>query len=450
MNLLDPEFYVDPFDGYRWLRDESPVHWDPVQKLWGISRHADVMAVENDAALYSSFDGSRPHTDQRDDSSMINKDDPEHQRQRMVVARRFTPRGVRSHEDRVRAAGHRAARRGARGGRVRGGRGHRLAPAGDDDLRAIGYPMELWPAVRRWSEVTMFEAGQTPADGTPQGQSDASTQAIMEFAEETMKVLAQRREDPKDDLISVWAHTEVHGQAWTEKEVLEEAILVLDGGAETTRAVIAAILLELARRPDQRQKLVEDPSLLEGPAVEEFIRFVSPISNMRRTVRRDHELHGQQLHEGDEVLLLYGSANRDDRVFTEPEGFDVARPRNSHVAFGFGTHFCLGASLARLELRVLFDELVRRGAHVGGRRSRAPDRPGHLHPRLRPGARALLPRRLTPPPPPTPSPHRLHPSRTGRVLAHRAGRPVRPQMRTGRVLARPPRQDATGSWAVAW
>ena len=106
--------------------------------------------------------------------------------------------------------------------------------------------------------------------------------------------------------------------------------------------------------------LEERPELLQGPAVEEFIRWVTPISNMRRTVTEDHELHGQQLHAGAEVLLLYGAANRDDRVFEDPEDFDVARTPNHHVAFGFGTHFCLGASLARLELRVMFEELLRR------------------------------------------------------------------------------------------
>jgi cytochrome P450 family 142 subfamily A polypeptide 1 len=184
--------------------------------------------------------------------------------------------------------------------------------------------------------------------------------AILEFSMTTMELIAQRRANPQDDLLSVWAHTEVDGRRWTDAEVLSECILLLDGGAETTRTVIGAVIRELALRPDQRKELVERPELLNGPAVEEFIRFVSPIINMRRTVTEDHQLHGQELHAGDEVLLLYGSANRDDRVFENPDSFDVTRPVNHHVAFGFGTHFCLGASLARLELRVMFDELLRR------------------------------------------------------------------------------------------
>jgi cytochrome P450 family 142 subfamily A polypeptide 1 len=360
VNLLDPEWYVDPFDAYRWLRDEAPVYWDPVQRLWGISRHADILTVENDTTRFSSLDGSRPKTDQRDDTSMINRDDPLHQKQRMVVARRFTPRGVRSHEDRVRdLVTIILDEASADGGCEAVAKIASRLPA-MVICELLGYDFELWPKVREWSEVTMYQAGQTNADGSPADQSGASIDAIMDFAGETMKVIEARRSDPQDDLISVWAHTEVHGQPWDDGEILAEALLVLDGGAETTRAVIAGNLVELARRPDQRRLLVESPDLLGSTAVEEFIRWITPISNMRRTALVDTELHGERITAGDELLLLYGSANRDERVFDDPDTYDVTRPGNHHVSFGFGTHFCLGASLARLELRVLFEELVRR------------------------------------------------------------------------------------------
>ncbi len=124
--------------------------------------------------------------------------------------------------------------------------------------------------------------------------------------------------------------------------------------------MIGAIVRELALRPDQRQLLVDDPAMLGETAVEEFIRWVTPILNMRRTATEDHELHGQQLRAGDELLLMYGSANRDERAFHDPDVFDVTRGHNRHVAFGIGTHFCLGASLARIEIRVMFEELLRR------------------------------------------------------------------------------------------
>jgi cytochrome P450 family 142 subfamily A polypeptide 1 len=143
-------------------------------------------------------------------------------------------------------------------------------------------------------------------------------------------------------------------------EVVHEALLVLDGGAETTRTVIGTTCLELARHPDQRAALVADPGILGRTGVEELIRWVTPILNMRRTATEDHELHGEMIAAGDEILLMYGSANRDERVFDDPDTFDLAREHNHHVAFGFGTHFCLGASLARLEIRVMFEEIARR------------------------------------------------------------------------------------------
>ncbi|HVM64773.1 MAG TPA: cytochrome P450, partial [Acidimicrobiales bacterium] len=151
-----------------------------------------------------------------------------------------------------------------------------------------------------------------------------------------------------------------HTDGWDDAHVLEEVILVLDGGAETTRTVIGSMIHDLALDHAQRRLLAERPELLATTAIEEFIRWVSPILNMRRTATEDHELHGQQIRAGDQLLLMYASANRDPRAFTDPDRLDVTREHNRHVAFGFGTHFCLGASLARLELRVMFEELLRR------------------------------------------------------------------------------------------
>jgi cytochrome P450 family 142 subfamily A polypeptide 1 len=364
INLLDPRFYVDPYGAYRWLRDNDPVFWDPIHRIWGISRYDDVVAIEKDTARYSSLYGSRPRADQRDDTSMINKDDPQHQRQRMLVARQFTPRAVKQIEADVRRAVTALI--------------DDVAPVGACDavqalaspLPAIvigdklGYPRELWPKVREWSEVTMHESSQFPADGSPPARSPRMEAAMGEFATVTLDLIAKRRADPQQDLISLWAHStstdEGDGRTWTDGEVLSECILLLDGGAETTRTVIGSIIRELALQPEQRQILLDRPDVLADTAIEEFIRWVTPILNMRRTVTETHELHGKTLNEGDEVLLMYSSANRDDRAFDDPERFDVTRAHNHHVAFGFGTHFCLGASLARLEIRVMFEELLRR------------------------------------------------------------------------------------------
>ncbi len=360
INLLDPQFYVDPFEAYRWLRDNDPVHWDATHRIWGVSRYEDVVEVEKQTELYSSLWGSRPATDQRDDTSMINLDDPEHQKQRMLVARQFTPRAVRQLEDYLRAIVTELIDEVAADGRCE------AITALASPLPAIaigqklGYPHDLWPKVREWSEVTMHESGQNPPDGSAQPQSDRMIAAMMDFAAVTMDLIAQRRADPQDDLISLWATTEVDGRMWDDGEIMSECLLLLDGGAETTRTVIGAIIRELALQPEQRQILLDRPEVLADTGVEEFIRYVTPILNMRRTVTRDHTFRGQELHEGDQVLLMYGSANRDERSFDDPDRFDVTRAHNHHVAFGFGTHFCLGSSLARIEIRVMFEELLRR------------------------------------------------------------------------------------------
>ncbi|MDA8047941.1 MAG: cytochrome P450 [Actinomycetota bacterium] len=361
INLLDPDWYVDPWAAYRWLRDESPVHWDPVQELWGISRYADVLEVEKRTDLYTSFPGSRPKIDQSADQSMINMDDPGHQEQRKLVVRRFTPRGVRNHEERVRALADRlideATAGGARSFEVVEQVASRLPAMVIAEI--LGYEPEQWRVIRRVSEETMYFAGQTRADGVAMSTRPMSEDAINEWAQVTLEVVAKRRAEARDDLISVWCHSETDGRPWDDVKVLDETILLVDGGAETTRTVIGSITRELAVRHEVQRQLREHPEMMTN-AVEEFIRWVSPILNMRRTATTDHELHGRPIRQGQELLLLYPSANRDERVYERPDEFDVTRERNHHVAFGFGTHVCLGAALARLELRVMFEQLLSR------------------------------------------------------------------------------------------
>ncbi len=356
VNVLDPAFYVDPWAAYRWLRDEAPAFWDPVQRLWAISRFDDVIAIERDGVRYSSFEGSRPHLDQSSDQSMINLDEPAHQQQRNLVARRFTPRAVRSHEEHVRQVATEIL--------------DAVIPLGGcEAIEAIasrlpammvaellGYPHEMWERVRYWSEQVMLLAGQTSPSGPPHTSHPGLLPVLQEWSAMTLELVEQRRADPQDDLISLWVHT----PGWDTKHVMDEVILVLDGGAETTRTVIGTMIRDLALDPAQRRLLADRPELLASTAVDEFIRWVSPVLNMRRTATHDHDLHGQHIHAGDELLLLYPSANRDPRAFDDPDVLDVTRAGNRHVAFGFGTHFCLGAHLARLEIRVLFEEMLRR------------------------------------------------------------------------------------------
>lgn len=364
VNLLDGAFYAgDPYPTYRRLRDEAPIYRDEVNGIWGISRYQDVVDVEKDAARYTSSQGSRPRI--VGDVSSINNDDPLHQHKRRLVARRFTPRSVKQHEGQVRAVVTELI--------------DRVAPTGSCEVIAdlaaplpsrmicelLGFPAELAPKCQEWSEVTMLSGGTYPTDGSGPQPGEPTMTAVLEFATHALETLAARRREPRDDLLSVWAHTEVEFPDGTTRpmnddEIVHEALLLLDGGAETTRTVIGTMCLELARHPDQRAKLAADLSLLGQSGVEEFIRWVTPILNMRRTATEDHELGGQRVRAGDELLLMYSSANRDERAFDDPDTFDATRAHNHHVAFGFGTHFCLGASLARLEIRVMFEELLTR------------------------------------------------------------------------------------------
>src|SRR5581483_4006772 len=339
VNILDGEFYAgDPFPTYRRLRDEAPLYWDAVNRVWGVSRYNDVVDIEKNVARYTSFKGSRPRI--FSDESMINHDDPLHQNKRRLVARRFTPRAVKQHEDHVR--------------RIVTELIDKVVARGEcevvEDLAAplpatvicemLGFPRSLAPKCKWWSEVTMLSGGSYPLDGGERVMGVESATAITEFSAATLEVLAARRKEPTDDLISVWAHSEVEYPDGTvrpmdEAEIIQEALLLLDGGAETTRTVIGTMCLELTRHPDQWQKLRDDPGILATTGVEEFIRWVTPILNMKRTATEDHELHGQHVREGDELVLMYSSANRDERVFPAPEVFDVTREHNHHVAFGF-------------------------------------------------------------------------------------------------------------------
>jgi cytochrome P450 family 142 subfamily A polypeptide 1 len=364
LNLLDGALYAgDPWPVYRWLRDEHPVYRDELNGVWGVSRYHDVVEIEKHPTRYSSARGSRPLIDPQ--ASMIDSDDPVHQSRRRLVARRFTPKAVKQAEADVR--------------RVATMLIDRVAPRGECEVvrelaaplpaavigQKLGFPPELWDKCREWSEFTMHDGGQYPSEGGVPETSGRTIEAVLEFAVETMAIVAARREEPRDDLISVWANQEIDWpdgtrRRMTDDELVSEALLVLDGGAETTRSVIGTMCVELIRHPDQRALLIADPSILATTGVEEFIRWVSPLLNMARTATEDHQLHGVDIKAGDELLLMYASANRDERVFDDPERFDVTRSHNLHVAFGFGTHFCLGASLARLEIKVMFEELLRR------------------------------------------------------------------------------------------
>ncbi len=371
LDLLDGALYAgDPEPTYAWLRANAPVYWDATNHLWGVSRYADIVAVEKDPVTFTSSQGFRPNIP--GDTSMIGLDDPLHTTRRRLVSRRFTPRAAGGYESDVR--------------RVVTELIDAVADRGEcevvHDLAAplpammigwlLGFDDDEWPKLKHWSETTI------PAGGGPRYLNDEVLLAAAEFHAAASQLAVLKRGRPGDDCMTVWTTAEVDGAPLTDDDIVSEALLLLDGGAETTRNVIAAGIFLLSRHPDQRQLLIDDPSRIPT-AVEELIRYVTPILNMRRTATRDVELQGQLIREGDEVLLMYSSGNRDEAVFDDPQRFDVTRSPNNHIAFGFGTHFCLGASLARLELRVFFEELLRRLPDVS-------PAPGITSPEIVPGA----------------------------------------------------------------
>lgn len=335
----DPAFHDRIWDVYRTLRDEHPVYEDPERGDFAISRFADVLAVARDVDTFSSYalEGSffKP---------MLNYlDPPRHSQLRSVVSRGFTPARIAALEPRVRelAAGL-------------------LDPLLDrdrcdfhDDFCAIlpslviadmvGVPGELLPEFRDLATAFLVNVGE---------DYEALTSRIYALFE---GLLAERRKHPADDLMTVLVETTIDGAPLSEDEILGFCLLLMVGGIDTTTNLLGNGIVLLARDPAARQALLADPSRWPA-AIEEVNRVESPTQWLPRTARRDVEMHGVTIPEGGRVVLLWGSANHDEREFVDPERFDVDRDASRNVAFGFGAHFCLGAALARLEARVGFEE----------------------------------------------------------------------------------------------
>jgi cholest-4-en-3-one 26-monooxygenase len=354
IKLLDGRFYATgPHEHFAWMRANAPVYWDDEGKVWGVASYAGVLEASRHPELFCSGQSSRP--DAPAIPSMINLDDPAHRRRRSLVSRGFTPRRVGAHEPKIRALCRELVEAIAPKGRCE----FVEEVAAPLPMAMIGDLLGVEPEDRlmlqRWSDDLIASTSMT---AEPEVVA-AAGKAFGEYAEYNRKVVADRRARPRDDLMSVLVQAEIDGERMSDEDLLQEGLLILVGGNETTRHVLTGGCEALCRNPDQRQLLLEDPARIPG-AVEEMLRWVTPIQNMNRTALRDAPLGDQTIRAGDKLLLLYPSANRDESVFPDPFRFDVTRDPNPHVAFGFGAHFCLGASLARLELRVLFEELLPR------------------------------------------------------------------------------------------
>jgi cytochrome P450 family 142 subfamily A polypeptide 1 len=356
IDLLDGDFYVDdPYATYRWMRESAPVYWDATNELWGVSRYDDIVDVERRKDVFISSDrtkgGYRPNIPA--DPAIIGLDDPLHHQRRNLVSRRFTPRAVTAREDHVRGT----VRSLVDAVQAKGGTAEIV-----DELAAplpamtiawlLGFPEERWPELKSWSERTIAMGGG------PRYFNEDGMLAAMEFAQAASDLHGEKQRCPADDIMSIWTEAAVDGEPLSVDTVISDCLLLLDGGAETTRTVIARTILDLIAHPDEWQKLKDGADL--AVATEEFIRWVTPVHNMCRVAAVDAEVGGQPIEAGQQLVLMYSSANRDPGHFVDPERYDVTRSPNNHIAFGFGTHFCLGAALARMEIRLFFGELVRR------------------------------------------------------------------------------------------
>jgi len=356
IDLLAPELYGgDPYPTYAWMRANEPVYWDEVNELWGISRYDDIVAIEKDKATFINSDtekgGYRPNLPA--DPAIIGLDDPLHHKRRNLVSRRFTPRAASAWEDDIRAK----VTRLLDAVQAKGGEAEIIeelaAPLPAMMIgKLLGFDEEDWPKLKHWSETTIAMGGG------PRYFNEVGMTSAMEFAQACADLFAAKHDDPGDDVISHYTTAEIDGCPMDESTVIADSLLLLDGGAETTRTVIARTILNLLASPEEEAKLRAGADMTV--AVEEFIRYVTPVHNMCRVATRDAEVAGVTIPQGNQVVLMYSSANRDEAHFDDPERFDVTRNPNNHIAFGFGTHFCLGASLARLEIKVFFEELLRR------------------------------------------------------------------------------------------
>ena len=354
---FDPEVIADPYPVYRQLRDHAPVYWSPQASTWVLSRYDDVAAALIDPATYSSASGIFPTPPGVDMTQLflpmlIMSDPPRHTQLRHLVSKAFTPRRIAGVEARIQTLVDDLLDQVSDAGTwdfVSGFAGPLPAIVIADML---GVPREDRDRFRTWS-TTLIQSNPI------RGEFGPGLDAAAALYEYFSTFLAERRAHPRDDLMTALVQAEVDGEHLSEEELLGFCLLLLIAGHETTTNLLSNSAVVLAQRPESRRQLADNPALVPA-AVEELLRYDSPVQGLGRTLTRQVDLHGQPMKAGDTVLLLFGSANRDDHAFPDADRFDINRRPERQVAFGRGIHFCLGASLARLEARIALQALLAR------------------------------------------------------------------------------------------
>ena len=352
IDLLDPALYQsNPHDVWAWMRANEPVYRDEKNKLWGITRHADVMDVERRSSVFSS-EGVYRAVLSPGESNMIAQDDPRHRQQRMLVQPQLTHAGVATRTAEVEALVAELVAEAVAQGEfdvvelIAGQLPARMT------ARLLGFPEEMWPEVKSWSERLM----RTDMRDRDPLIMNEFIDANREFLGAMMPIIEEVSVCPRNDFMSIWAHAEIDGQKLPPEAIFHEVGLFIAGGAETTRTAISHGLRAFVDHPDQGEEMAAKPELINS-AVEEVLRWVTPLNNFFRMALTDDVVGSQPIAAGDRIIMLYPSANRDEAVFKNPFEFDIHRNPNPHLSFGFGTHLCIGANLARLVLTTVFREL---------------------------------------------------------------------------------------------
>jgi cytochrome P450 len=370
--VLERENWIDgpPIELFKEMRGGCPVHWTsevtefPAAKgFWSVTTADDVHAVSRDWETYSSELGGVVAIDEvfpieLARAMFIGMDPPKHDRLKALFQAGFTPKRIAAHEDEIREIVVRVL------GRIEGRETCDLVtdvaqPAVSRVIHSfMGIPEE---DDEIWARLMNASLGASDPEFTQSADEVEAflEKTIAEIFERCGKMIAERRENPTDDLTSVLVHAEVEGNKLEEHEIVMGFFLLVAAGNDSTKATYSSGMRALMEHPDQMQMLVEDPSLIPG-AVEEALRMFPAFAHFRRTATRDAELHGQKIKKGDKVVMWYPSSNRDETRYEDPDRFDVHR-NPEHQAFGAGgRHFCLGTALARLELKILFEETLAR------------------------------------------------------------------------------------------
>ena len=368
--VTERELWQDgpPHELFRELRQKCPVHWTsriteyPEEAgFWSVTLADDIHAVSRDWQTYSSELGGvtaarGPFPLELARAMFIGMDPPKHDRLKALFQSGFTPKRIADHEDAIRAIVV---------GNLDALEGRETCDLVDDVAqpvvsRVIGSFMGIPPEDDAiWARLMNSALAAGDPDLNPDGVQSVVDKDIPEIFERCRKLVAERRENPTDDLTSVLVHAEIDGQTLEEHEIVMGFFLLVAAGNDSTKATYCSGMKALMENPDQRQILLDDPSLIPS-AVEESLRMFPAFAHFRRTATRDTELNGRQIKEGEKVVMWYVSSNRDESRYEDADRFDVRR-NPEHQAFGAGgRHFCLGTALARLELNILFEETLKR------------------------------------------------------------------------------------------